>query len=1065
MSAESNESKPARWGRRWTRRLFRAGLSVLLVATLALAFLQWGVPWLGRRGDLNRFVENLVQSHFAIPVKIGRIETNPLREFTATELHSVSAEAEGRAQFRAARITLEYDPLSLLQSRIHRLEVEGPALALNLDADLSGLATLESPAGGIDSGSPGATSEAPARGSTPLVIDSALVRSGRLDVQLGGRTLVLHSLELRLRNLGRSGPQRFDLRVRVLGGSCRIVGSIAKIGPDAYRISRAQISGSHLPLGELLAWAGSEHWLRPLTSSSDRGAEILTSALARNPRTRISGRVSGTWPDALEVELQANAAATAADAEPVALADGQLARLDEISVQMNATAANALARTRFSARVTASGRVARIRAPEAVSVEVTGRGEYTRGERGGELRLESLAARSGDVWLRAHGTIDGLERAAPNHELEFAASLDEAFVREFERSSDLDLVSGPVEINGRVVGDAARLAVTATAFVPTRGGAVARVSVEDAAVSSSRSSIEIAAGSIAFLDAFPAEALSDSLSSHLPATNSLAFDAGLLSAESLFCDVRGSEIGWSGTIAASANLTRGHVRAAADWFEAAGVDGALELDASVDYRVAPPRARVVYDARARIEIDEFIAGAVGAGMSDEWSTAELSGEFDWSAETTETRALRILALDVETPITGRSTGSIALDWSAGGSSVPSPRLTIDLRTRAVPLSRAYRAFVVDPLSPSFGWLESSRLDGELELDWRYSRALGDTARGEHFGEARLDAGEWSAGGTALSGVSLSLPFESQSAGEPAARARARNGHLAISRIGGETWSVGPIASPVRLYEGVYGLVEPQRLRLFGGVLDVSALDLFLRSKGGPTWRTVVRANDLDLAEILRAADLPPVAGRVSAVARPAHFRGQRLEWNGSIDCRAFGGEIRFEDLAVEDPLKPYVSLELRSGRLRDLDLKALGETFQFGLFSGVLSGRVDGVEIVGGELAAFRVSVATERKKGVRQYVDRRAIESIRRVLEGPLGDVEESLFSRFYYDRFGFDASLANGRFRLRGKYRENGKEGIMLGEWYRLPRISIINANPGIDYDWEAISASLRAIYEGED
>ena len=64
----------------------------------------------------------------------------------------------------------------------------------------------------------------------------------------------------------------------------------------------------------------------------------------------------------------------------------------------------------------------------------------------------------------------------------------------------------------------------------------------------------------------------------------------------------------------------------------------------------------------------------------------------------------------------------------------------------------------------------------------------------------------------------------------------------------------------------------------------------------------------------------------------------------------------------------------------------------------------------------------------------------------------------------FGFRARLKNERFRLEGLYRSGGREYIMTSRWHQIPRINITNANPGIEYDWDAIFTNLRDIYAGE-
>ena len=130
--------------------------------------------------------------------------------------------------------------------------------------------------------------------------------------------------------------------------------------------------------------------------------------------------------------------------------------------------------------------------------------------------------------------------------------------------------------------------------------------------------------------------------------------------------------------------------------------------------------------------------------------------------------------------------------------------------------------------------------------------------------------------------------------------------------------------------------------------------------------------------------------------------------------------------------------------------------------SGVLQGEVRDLAFTGGELTSFEIEVETVPVAGVPQYLNRQAIESIRHVLSGPLGTLEETFFSKFHYSEFGFWCKLQNGVFRLKGKYKEDGKEYLMHASWYQFPKVSIINANPDKDYSWATIVSRLRAIYE---
>jgi hypothetical protein len=112
-------------------------------------------------------------------------------------------------------------------------------------------------------------------------------------------------------------------------------------------------------------------------------------------------------------------------------------------------------------------------------------------------------------------------------------------------------------------------------------------------------------------------------------------------------------------------------------------------------------------------------------------------------------------------------------------------------------------------------------------------------------------------------------------------------------------------------------------------------------------------------------------------------------------------------------------------------------------------------------VVGFTAEFETVRRRGVEQYINKAAIESIQRIVAGPFGVLEEMFFSKFRFEGFGFRCQLENGRFRLRGLYNFGGTEHIMYSRWYQFPRVEIINTRPGIDYDWSQIFDNLKSIY----
>jgi len=265
--------------------------------------------------------------------------------------------------------------------------------------------------------------------------------------------------------------------------------------------------------------------------------------------------------------------------------------------------------------------------------------------------------------------------------------------------------------------------------------------------------------------------------------------------------------------------------------------------------------------------------------------------------------------------------------------------------------------------------------------------------------------------------------------------------------------------PLLLEGGRYRIGPgPTSLPLLGGTVEIG------RIEAAPGARRALEvafvARELDLQEIGRILGVRPIPGRVQLRVDSLALDGDVLRIDGVLSFYVFGGSLELRGISVEHPFEPYRSIGLDLGTVRGFDLAEIGRTFGFGIASGTLEGRVEGLRVVGSRLAAFEAQVESVPRPGVSQFIDKRAIESIQRILSGPFGAIESAFFNRFRYAGFGFTCSLDRGEFRFRGKYRLGGTEYVMYSAWYQFPKVSIINARPGIVYDWDTILRNLEAI-----
>jgi hypothetical protein len=238
----------------------------------------------------------------------------------------------------------------------------------------------------------------------------------------------------------------------------------------------------------------------------------------------------------------------------------------------------------------------------------------------------------------------------------------------------------------------------------------------------------------------------------------------------------------------------------------------------------------------------------------------------------------------------------------------------------------------------------------------------------------------------------------------------------------------------------------------------------------PWLRVEARGRGLALQEVCGLLHAPRLEGKVdfdfdplemgrgTLSAREPASRPPGAQQSEGIVVKALGGRISFSDFTMEDLGGAAPVLRSTSGEIDGIQLAALGEALGFGVMSGVVRGKFGKLSVRGGRLESFVLDVETVPVSGIPQYLNRQAIESIRRVLSGPFGAIEESLFSKFYYEYGGFQARLTDGILWLEGKYSEDETEYLLYGSWYQFPRINIVNSRPGEPYDWISILANFQ-------
>ena len=1132
-------------------RLARVGLVCITLLVAAGLFAYWSVPWLGRRGELNRALESVVRSMLNLPIEIGSIDTVPFSHVTITRLRSLNAEEIGRVAISADQISFQYDPIDLFSGRLERVAVSRPRFFFNLDRDLEGLAQVP------DLPEP----ERPPRGSAPAVdpdaylpitIGETELTHGTLTVRVHDRDLVFRKLHLTVFELGRRSGKRFRLRTETFGATVEVNGAFDLPALDLSALNHenprnkangvrvtfrsASIQVRHLDLAKVARAIEADTQrtsslgpstepsppspppftgVSPPRRRSDASSTPSTHANAGEPAPRservnasklsgfdsalsqlgrllgltanesgsidLDGTITGTWPESLRLTLRTSGQELRASYPgEVDLRSGR----GELSV--DARIDGSFDRVAFQLTGEGAGRFATSTGERLETLDVLARAVYARdSERSGSVKIEELRIDVADGQLKLSGLLEGLaiqdekpDSSEPS--LDLVLSTSRFPLRSFRRffpdavKRRLSGLRASLDLDGRVQGPVHAPTVSGAFEIPIKPintpdgpaktsvrGTVdkLRVHAGDTTLAADQLVLEIDdvdlaawrrallpdAPSLPSIEAKP----SDSSVEESPLQIGAASVALRVDAR----DVTSSPTGGSGDITATARLSGFDLsrpaRSDTDdvWVEIAGADAQVALTTKLGaFDTQQP-----FTVSVEATVAEFLVGSIGAELAEEPWTLRASGSWRRS-DLSRVDRLLVDRFAVSTPLTGNANGFGQLVRPKNRDAF---LVNARLRGKQDTIDRAFQVFVREPFEESYEWARDARASGRLRFELQ---ARGPLSAPAVDGAVHLAGVAVHTGALSLSGVNVSVPFANTRALAEGHASVARPGYLRCDQLSAGPLHLNQIDLPFFFRDGVYGLRGTRRFPLFDGTLTVRDLTWNTTTGGGPTGRIAASLDALQLESITRAYAFPIVRGTLAADFHPIRYRSGRLEWRGGLELAAFGGHIRFADLHVSDLFHAYATVELERGEIEGVRLHDLGKTYDFGLLRGVLNGTIDRLQFVGTDLTRFDLDVSTVPTSGVGQFVDRRAIENIRRTIEGPLGVLEETLFSKFHFEHFGFRAQLDGDEFKLSGKEVIDGQEYIMRGRWYQFPRISIINQNPGKTYDWSRIREHLR-------
>ena len=363
------------------------------------------------------------------------------------------------------------------------------------------------------------------------------------------------------------------------------------------------------------------------------------------------------------------------------------------------------------------------------------------------------------------------------------------------------------------------------------------------------------------------------------------------------------------------------------------------------------------------------------------------------------------------------------------------------------LGPIFRTFLRDPLAASRRELAGLTMEGTAEVDLSFTGA-GQAA--DLAGSLRVHSGDLRRGTEPplLSGLAIDLPIAyslgAENPGRPRPSDAKKWGRLRLKTLRLADQDLGPLEMPA--------VLVPNRLYLGGGI-DLSLFGAGLSLRKIQVDEPLSRSFGIRMAAELDGLDLARVAGEkgmleghLGGLLDPVAIGSKRMTAAGELTGDLFGGRLDIRNLTVERPFSAgrEIGADIHVGMM---DLERFSEALGIGRITGRISGSIEGLRIAYGQPVAFFLRMESVPTKGVDQSVSLKAVNSISLVSTGSgLSGMGASLMTKFFkefsYAKIGFESSLKNDVFTVRGTIHEDGVEYLVKRPLFG--GINVVNRNP---------------------
>ncbi|MFO1434981.1 MAG: hypothetical protein U1F34_00880 [Gammaproteobacteria bacterium] len=208
------------------------------------------------------------------------------------------------------------------------------------------------------------------------------------------------------------------------------------------------------------------------------------------------------------------------------------------------------------------------------------------------------------------------------------------------------------------------------------------------------------------------------------------------------------------------------------------------------------------------------------------------------------------------------------------------------------------------------------------------------------------------------------------------------------------------------------------VEILGGMFKVKQLSL--ANVGKPDFTVTMQGvlTPIPMQAFSQAMGWPIMQGTLSGVIPGLSYRHGRLELDGDLLVRVFGGTVVVRGLSVTSPFGQQTKLNTDID-IRNIDLEQLTGAFSFGKIEGTIEGQVRDIELQNWQPVAFDGYLETPQSDDKPHRISQKAVDNLSAIGGGIGGALSRGflrIFQDYSYDRLGLHCRLADGICAMQG-------------------------------------------------